>query len=228
MATRKRTTRQGKNTAFARRSPTPRGVARDATPAGRKKAKGGQQPAPSDTISAQLDPIAYARGLVRDIPDFPKPGILFRDITPLLANPKGFHITLDTIAQHFVGEHVDAIVAIESRGFIFGGALAARLNASFVPVRKPGKLPGPLDSVSYDLEYGTDTLEIHRDALWRDARVVVVDDLLATGGTAQATGKLVAKQGARVIAYAFVVELDALDGRRHLAPAPVVSLLHYE
>ena len=165
--------------------------------------------------------------LVRDIPNFPQPGILFRDITPLLADPRGFHITLDAIAERFVGEHVDAIVAIESRGFIFGGALAARLNASFVPVRKPGKLPARTDRVEYALEYGSGQLEMHRDALPAGAQVVVVDDLLATGGTAAAAGELVRGQGATVLAYAFVIELEALGGRHRLTPSPVVSLIRY-
>jgi adenine phosphoribosyltransferase len=174
-----------------------------------------------------LDPIKYATSLVRDIPDFPQPGILFRDITPLLADPRGFHITLDAIAERFVGEHVDAIVAIESRGFIFGGALAARLNASFVPVRKPGKLPARTDRVEYALEYGKGQLEMHRDALPAGAQVVVVDDLLATGGTAVGAGDLVRRQGATILAYAFVIELEALGGRERLSPSPVVSLIRY-
>jgi adenine phosphoribosyltransferase len=131
------------------------------------------------------------------------------------------------MAERFVGEHADAIVAIESRGFIFGGALAARLNASFVPVRKPGKLPGRTDRVSYSLEYGEGVLEMHRDAIPRDARCVVVDDLLATGGTAGAAGELVRRQGGDVIAYAFVIELEALGGRARLTPTPVVSLIRY-
>src|SRR5512142_2195458 len=135
--------------------------------------------------------LAYARGKIRDIPDFPTPGILFKDITPLLADPRAFHIILDDIAERFVGEHVDAVVGVESRGFIFGGALAARLNASFVPVRKAGKLPFRTDRVSYSLEYGEAELEMHRDALQEGANVVIMDDLLATGGTAAAVGELV-------------------------------------
>lgn len=174
-----------------------------------------------------VDPLKYAKSLVRDVPDFPQRGILFRDITPLLADPRAFHITLDALAERFVGEHPDAIVAVESRGFIFGGALAARLNASFVPVRKPGKLPSRTDRVSYSLEYGKGELEIHVDALRAGARVIVVDDLLATGGTASAAGQLVERQGATVIAFAFIVELDALGGRGRLAPCPVVSLIRY-
>jgi adenine phosphoribosyltransferase len=172
--------------------------------------------------------LEYARSLIANVPNFPRPGILFRDITPLLADPRGFHVTLDAIAEAFVGEHVDAIVAVESRGFIFGGALAERLNASFVPVRKPGKLPGRTDSVAYDLEYGKSELHMHRGALAKNANALVVDDLLATGGTASAAGELVRRQGARILAFAFVIELAALKGREVLAPAPVVSLLVYD
>jgi adenine phosphoribosyltransferase len=180
------------------------------------------------SLALELDVLAYARRLIRDIPDFPRPGVLFRDITPLLADPKGFHIVLDSIAERFVGEHVDAIVGVESRGFIFGGALAARLNASFVPVRKPGKLPFRTDRVAYSLEYGEAELEMHRDSLEEAARVVVVDDLLATGGTAAAAAELVHRQDAHVIAYAFVIELGFLGGRDRLLPTPVVSLLRYD
>lgn len=179
-----------------------------------------------DALSV-ADPLKYAKSLIRDIPDFPQRGVLFRDITPLLADPRGFHITLDALAERFVGEHADAVVAVESRGFIFGGALAARLNASFVPVRKPGKLPWRTDRVSYSLEYGRGELEMHVDALPAGARVIVMDDLLATGGTALGAGQLVERQGASVLAYAFIIELDALGGRSRLAPAPVVSLIRY-
>ncbi len=182
-----------------------------------------------EVMSSELvDGHAYVRELIREIPNFPQPGVLFRDITPLLADPKGFHIVLDAIAERFVGEHVDAIVGIESRGFIFGGALAARLNASFVPVRKPGKLPYRTDKVSYSLEYGENELEMHRDSLEEGARVVVVDDLLATGGTAAAAGELVHRQGAYVAAYAVVIELVSLGGRERLMPTPVVSYLSYD
>jgi len=184
--------------------------------------------APSGNLSADFDTLAYVRELVRDIPDFPAPGILFRDITPLLANPKAFHIVLDLMAHRFVGEHVDAVVGIESRGFIFGGALAARLNASFVPVRKPGKLPGRTDRVSYSLEYGESELEMHRDTLPEGARVIVVDDLLATGGTAAAAGELVDRQGAQVIAYVFAVELRLMDGAKRLEDAPVFSVIRFD
>jgi adenine phosphoribosyltransferase len=174
-----------------------------------------------------VEPTGYLRSLIRNIPDFPKPGILFRDITPLLAQPKAFHVVIDALVERFIGAHLDAILAVESRGFIFGGALAARLNTSFVPARKPGKLPARTERVSYALEYGEATLEIHADALNAGARVLVVDDLLATGGTARAAGLLVKGQKAEVVAYAFVIELEALGGRKHLTPTPVVSLLQF-
>jgi adenine phosphoribosyltransferase len=223
MASRKRSKFTSKKPLVpARRAPTPRGVAKaePVRPSVLPKRATLMGPAPAD-------PLKYARSLVRDIPDFPQRGILFRDITPILADPRAFHITLDAMAERFIGEHVDAIVAVESRGFIFGGALAARLNASFVPVRKPGKLPAATDRVAYALEYGKGELEMHRDALPASSNVVVVDDLLATGGTAAASGELVRRQGATVLAYAFVIELSALDGRARLAPAPVVSLIQY-
>src|SRR6187399_1872304 len=126
------------------------------------------------------DTLAYAKTKIRDIPDFPTPGILFKDITPLLAEPRAFHIVLDAIAERFIGAHVDAVVGVEARGFIFGGALAARLNASFVPARKPGKLPAAVDKVAYTTEYSTAELEIHKQSFKSGARVVVVDDVLAT------------------------------------------------
>ncbi|RYZ08056.1 MAG: adenine phosphoribosyltransferase [Myxococcales bacterium] len=179
-------------------------------------------------LATPFDSHAYVKGLIREVPDFPQPGVLFRDITPLLADPKGFHIVLDAIAHQFVGEKVDAVVGVESRGFIFGGALAARLNASFVPVRRPGKLPFRTDKVSYSLEYGENELEMHRDSLREGASVLVVDDLLATGGTAAAAGELVHRQGAFVLAYAFVIELASLSGRERLLPTPCVSIIHYD
>lgn len=170
----------------------------------------------------------YLKSRLRNIPDFPKPGILFKDITPLLADPRGFHIVLDAIAHRFVGAQVDAVVGVESRGFIFGGALAARLNASFVPVRRPGKLPFRTDKVSYSQEYGEAELEMHRDTLREGASVLVVDDLLATGSTAAAAGELVHRQGAYVLAYAFVIELGLLGGRERLLPVPTVSIVRYD
>ncbi len=173
------------------------------------------------------DTLAYARSFIRDIPDFPKPGILFKDITPLLADPRAFHIVLDALAERFIGERVDAIVGVEARGFIFGGALAARLNASFVPARKPGKLPAAVDKVAYQTEYSVAELEMHKGSLREEARAVVVDDLLATGGTARAAAELVRGQGAYVVAYAFVVELGFLGGREKLLPVRVESVLTY-
>lgn len=170
---------------------------------------------------------AVIRGLIRDIPDFPKKGILFKDITPLLADPRGFHMVLDAFTEEFVGTHLDAIVGIESRGFIFGAALAARLNCSFVPVRKPGKLPAAVDRVTYALEYGEGTLEMHKNSIAEGANVLIVDDLLATGGTAVGAAELVRTQGGIVIAYAFVVELAFLNGRERLVPVPVKSVVAF-
>jgi adenine phosphoribosyltransferase len=169
----------------------------------------------------------FCRTLIRDVPDFPRPGIVFKDITPLLASPRALHIVLDGIAERFIGEHIDAIVGIEARGFIFGGALAARLNASFVPVRKPGKLPAAVDRVEFATEYSREVLEMHKGSLREESRVVVVDDVLATGGTAKAAAELVHRQGGYVIGYAFVVELGFLGGRERLLPARVESCLPY-
>src|SRR3954453_6191980 len=143
--------------------------------------------------------LAYAKSKIRDIPDFPSKGIMFKDIPPLLADPRAFHIVLDSLAERFIGEHVDAIVGVEARGFIFGGALAARLNASFVPARKPGKLPAASDKVSYKTEYSTAELEMHKGSLTKGARVLIVDDVLATGGTAKAAAELVRTQGGAVL-----------------------------
>jgi adenine phosphoribosyltransferase len=222
MAARKGTFAKPNKPVLARPQPTPRGV-------DHKKSAIIAPPRVAGVVQApEFDALAYVRSLIRDVPDFPSSGILFRDITPLLADPKGFHIVLDSIAHRFVGEQVDAVVGVESRGFIFGGALAARLNASFVPVRKPGKLPHRTDKVSYSLEYGESELEMHRDSLREGASVVVVDDLLATGGTAAAAGELVHRQGAYVIAYAFVIELVSLNGRARLLPTPTSSIVRYE
>src|SRR6187397_2861707 len=222
MASRKGTVAKVKKPLPVRLSPTPRGVERD------KQAKPVARRRVDQWATFELDTMDYVRRLIRDVQDFPQPGILFRDITPLLADPKGFHIVLDAIAHRFVGEHIDAVVGVESRGFIFGGALAARLNASFVPVRKPGKLPYRTDKVSYSLEYGENELEMHRDALVEGSHVLVVDDLLATGGTAAAAGELVHRQGAFVLAYAFFIELSSLGGRDRLLPTPCVSIIRYD
>lgn len=166
--------------------------------------------------------------LIRDVPDFPKPGIVFKDITPLLADHRGFVTSLDLMQEAFADRRVDAVVGIESRGFIFGAALAVRFGAAFVPARKPGKLPSDTHRVEYELEYGTDALEIHEDALKQGERVLIVDDLLATGGTAQATGALVRKLGAELLGWAFVLELGFLNGRDKLEDAEVLSLVRYD
>jgi adenine phosphoribosyltransferase len=165
---------------------------------------------------------------VRDIPDFPQPGILFRDITPLLHEPDAFRYVIHQFSEHYGSAELDAIVAIESRGFIFGAPLAAELSLPFVPVRKPGKLPAAHMSVEYSLEYGTSQLDIHEDALNRDARVLIIDDLLATGGTAMATAKLVELLGARVHSIAFLIELAFLNGREALRDYDILSLVTYE
>ena len=161
--------------------------------------------------------LSYAKSKIRDIPDFPSKGIVFKDITPLLADPRAFHIVLDSIAERFIGEHIDAVVGVEARGFIFGGALAARLNASFVPARKPGKLPAAVDKVAYTTEYSTAELEIHKESFRRGARVVIVDDVLATGGTAAAAARLVEQAGAEVAGLSVLLELEFLAGRGRLA-----------
>lgn len=165
--------------------------------------------------------------MIREVPDFPKKGILFYDITTLLKDKTGFATLIDALSEHYLEKKVDLIIGIEARGFIFGPALAYRLNAGFVPVRKPKKLPAETAKVTYDLEYGTDTLEIHRDAVGNGQRVVIVDDLLATGGTAKACAQLVESIGGEVAGMAFAVELDFLKGRERLANYDVLSLLHY-
>lgn len=165
--------------------------------------------------------------LVRTVPDFPKPGILFYDITTLLKDKKGFAELIDALAAHYIGKDIDLVLGIEARGFIFGPALAYRLNAGFVPVRKPRKLPAPAARVTYDLEYGTDSLEIHLDAIEPGQNVVIVDDLLATGGTMEATVKLVQQLGGHISGLAFAVELDFLKGRERFPDYDVFSLLHY-
>jgi adenine phosphoribosyltransferase len=171
--------------------------------------------------------IERIRRYVRDVPDFPKPGILFKDITPLLADPEAFVTCLDLMAEHFAKHRPDAIVGIESRGFIFGAALAARMTASFVPVRKPGKLPWKADRVEYALEYGTDTVEMHVDAIAKGAKVLVVDDVIATGGTAWAATELVKRQGGELVGAAFAIELAFLNGRARLDGMDVFSILRY-
>jgi len=166
--------------------------------------------------------------LIREVPDFPKQGILFYDITTLLKDKLGFARLIDALSEHYIGKEIDLVLGMEARGFIFGPALAYRLNAGFVPVRKPGKLPAETEKVSYDLEYGSNSLEVHKDAIKKGERVLIVDDLLATGGTAVATAKLASGLGAQIAGLAFVVELDFLRGREKLAKYDVFSLLHYD
>jgi adenine phosphoribosyltransferase len=165
--------------------------------------------------------------LIRDVPDFPVPGILFKDITTLTRHASAFREVVDWMANQFIDRQVDQVVAIEARGYIFGAPLAYKLGAGFVPVRKPGKLPADTISESYTLEYGINTLEIHADAIAPGQRVAVVDDLLATGGSARATISLVEQLGGQVVGVAFMVELDFLHGRDKLEGYDVVSLIHY-
>ena len=173
--------------------------------------------------TSQLDLTRY----IRDIPDFPTKGILFRDITPLLQDGPAFHQAIRTLAARHQGRRPDAVVAIESRGLIVGSALAYELGVGVVPVRKKGKLPHKTYRASYTLEYGQDTLEIHQDGLKRGAKVLLVDDLLATGGTMEATTQLIKQCGAEIIELAFLIELTALGGRQRLAPHPAISLIQY-
>ena len=177
---------------------------------------------PSSTVSIQ-----QISDAIRNIPDYPKPGILFKDITTVLQQPELFSATLDFMAARIAPYKPDYILGIEARGFILGAPLADRLGVGFIPVRKKGKLPGETHSYSYALEYGIDTIEIHKGAVEPGKQVVVVDDLLATGGTAAAAAKLVEEVGAHVKAYAFMVELDFLNGRDQLNDTPIESLIHF-
>jgi len=170
----------------------------------------------------------HLKELIREVPDFPKPGILFYDLTTLLKDPAGFHSLVDKLCGHYAGKHVDAVIGIEARGFILAPALAFRLDVGFVPVRKPGKLPGKTASVTYQLEYGTDTLEIHQDAIKPGQRVLISDDLLATGGTAAATVALVRKVGGEIAGASFAVELTFLNGRARLPGIDVFSMIQYD
>lgn len=174
------------------------------------------------------DDIASIQRAIRDVPNFPKPGIVFKDITPLLANGPLFAKTIDLLAERYDGQKIDTVLGIESRGFIVGAALAYKLGAGFSVVRKPGKLPYDTHSASYELEYGTDRLEIHVDALKPNARVIVADDLIATGGTAAATAELVSKLGGTVVECAFIIELSFLKGRDKLKQFGVYSLIQYD
>ena len=170
----------------------------------------------------------HLKEFIREVPDFPKPGILFYDLTTLLQNATAFHSLVDELCDHYAGQKVDAVVGIEARGFILAPALAYRLEAGFVPVRKPKKLPSKTASVTYQLEYGTDQLELHQDAVKPGQTVLICDDLLATGGTAAATVKLIEQLGGKVAGAAFAVELTFLNGRAKLPGIHVFSLLKYD
>ena len=179
-----------------------------------------------EPLSAPLAVQAIYRR-IRDVPDFPKPGILFKDITPLLLDPAAFRRAVELMAAPFQGTQVTRVVSIESRGFLLGAPIALALDAGLVPIRKPGKLPAQRGRVEYALEYGTDALEMHSDAVGARDRVLIVDDVLATGGTAQAAAQLVRNHGAVVVGFTFLIELDFLKGRGRLAGEQVEALLHY-
>ena len=188
-----------------------------------KSGRGGRQRPARGAARARMD----YKALIREVPDFPKPGILFYDITTLLKDARAFRAILDELAARYRGKNIDKIVGIESRGFILGGPLADRLKTGFVPVRKPGKLPADSFEVKYNLEYGSNSLAIHRDAVQMGERVLVVDDLLATGGTAAATVHLLRQLGADIVGLAFLVELTSLKGREKLDGCTVHSLITY-
>ena len=177
-------------------------------------------------VSTVFDSVRL-RSLVRDIPNFPKPGIVFKDITPLLGDPAALSLAVEFLSQPFRHLHIQRVVGAESRGFIFGTAVARNLSAGFVPIRKPGKLPSMTKSETYELEYGKDTLEIHHDAVEPGDRVLMVDDLLATGGTMEACCKLVESLGGEIVGIAFLIELAFLNGRRRLTRYPIHSVLTY-
>jgi adenine phosphoribosyltransferase len=180
-----------------------------------------------DARHASDDLERRVKALMRDIPDYPKPGILFKDITPLLANPEAFTAVTNAMSGAFADADITHVVAIESRGFIFGGPIAQALGAGFIPVRKPGKLPAVTRSERYELEYGSDVLEIHADACNASSRVLIVDDVLATGGTAQATGRLVESLGATVVGFSFLIALSFLSGQQRLAARRVHAVAVY-
>jgi adenine phosphoribosyltransferase len=169
----------------------------------------------------------WLKGRIRDVPDFPSPGIMFRDLTPLLADPEALRFAIDALADAFGGRRIDKVVGVEARGFIVAAPVAYRLGAGFVPVRKPGKLPWRTESEQYALEYGVDSLEMHGDALAAGEEVLVVDDVIATGGTARATARLVERAGATVTGLAFLIELTYLAGREKLEGYDIVSLVAY-
>jgi adenine phosphoribosyltransferase len=180
----------------------------------------------SEAATANDERIRRVMSRIRDVPDFPKPGILFKDVTPLIGDGPSFRIVTDLLAEKFAARKPELIVGIESRGFIFGAALAERLGVGFVPVRKPGKLPYKTTRETYSLEYGTDALEMHEDAVEK-RHCLIVDDLLATGGTAAATARLVERLGGIVDSFAFVIELDFLKGRQRLGGKQIHALIHY-
>ena len=175
----------------------------------------------------QGTPAEFLKSRIREVPDFPKPGINFYDITTLLRDPEGFKAAIDGLAAPFAGAGIDIVVGIESRGFILGGAVADRLGAGFCPIRKPGKLPAKTLRESFSLEYGTDAIEIHVDAIQPGQRVLVIDDVLATGGTAKAAASLVKRLGGTLHGLVFLIELDFLNGREKLPGEQVTSVLHY-
>src|SRR6266404_5758984 len=183
----------------------------------------------AETVSVKVGvDCEHLKNLIREVPDFPKKGILFYDITTLLKDKVGFATLIDALSEHYLNSGIDLVLGIEARGFIFGPALAYRLNAGFVPIRKPRKLPAETVKWTYDLEYGQDTLEIHKDAIQSGQRVIIVDDLLATGGTANACVQLAKSLGANIAGMGFVVELDFLNGRKRFEGTEVFSLLHYD
>ncbi len=171
--------------------------------------------------------VQYLLSHIRDIRDFPKPGILFKDITPMLGDARAFSTAIELLAERYLDAKIDTVVGIESRGFLFAAPLAVRLGAGFVPARKPGKLPSKIDSVAYALEYGTDSLEMHSDAIRPGSRVLIVDDVIATGGTAWATLELIRRQGGEVVGAAFLIELSFLSGRERIAPIEPFALITY-
>ncbi|MEE9293522.1 MAG: adenine phosphoribosyltransferase [Phycisphaerae bacterium] len=180
----------------------------------------------ADTVSNEAE-VARLRQLIRDIPDFPKPGVLFKDITPLLRDAVGLSLAIEFLTQPYVDQKIDVVSGPESRGFIFASAVAKNLSAGFVPIRKPGRLPYKVTQKEYQLEYGTDKVEMHVDAIGKGDRVLLVDDLLATGGTIQACSELVRSLGGTVVGAAFLIELDVLRGRERLDHVPVYTVLHY-
>jgi len=182
---------------------------------------------PLENVSMSCNSCPDLKDYIRSIPDFPKPGILFRDITTLLSSPEAFGQAVQMIADHFSDRKIDAIAAAEARGFLFAAPLALKLKTALVPIRKPGKLPYETLSYSYDLEYGSDSLQIHTDAISNGANVLLVDDLLATGGTIEACCKLIEKAGGKIVACAFLIELSDLAGREKISPHEVVSLIKY-